>query len=89
MPLPIKGRGFYFMRYNYNRFSCRILYDYKLYQKEKLISEGNKIDWVCFSFVFEKLNKFKETYHGGSSSILLKTLMSWSSRRGAVVNKSD
>lgn len=64
MPLSIKGRGFYFMRHNYNRFSYKILYDYKLYQKEKLISAGNKIDWVCFSFVFEKLNKFEETYHG-------------------------
>lgn len=52
------------MKHNYDGFSYRILYDYKLYQKEILISERNNVDYVCFASVFGILNKFKETYHG-------------------------
>lgn len=52
------------MKHNYYNFHYKILYDFKLYQEEKLIIEVNQIDWVCFSRAFEKLEKVGETYHG-------------------------
>lgn len=52
------------MKHDYNYFSYKILYDYKIYQGEKLIKEIDQVNWVCFSQAFEQLKKVSETYHG-------------------------